>query len=141
MLEKLHLVKLVTGLGEDEAAPGHDVLGGEADHGHRLLMMEGGHPGLGGPGLVTITGQQLGAQAEAGDHSNGQAPDQGQPPPPTGQGWEHHQDAAVIVPVVSSLLSLLTLSYFLTGPWLLKTGASVSQDTHNHRTPGPGSHR
>ena len=100
VLEKLHLVKLVTGLGEDEAAPGHDVLGGEADHGHRLLVMEGGHPGLGGPGLWTIVGQQLGAQTEAGDHYQGQAPDQGQPPPPTGQGCEHHQDAAIVVIVL-----------------------------------------
>ena len=139
MLEKLHLVKLVTGLGEDEAAPGHDVVGGEADHGHCLLMMEGGHPGLGGPGLVTIMGQQLGAQAEAGDHYQGQAPDQGQPPPPTGQGWEHHQDNAVIVPVITVVI----IDALLLSNWSMAQDRRQCQcqDTRNHRTPGPGSHR
>ena len=131
VLKQLHLVKRVTGLGEDEAAPGDDVAGGEADHGQGLLMMETGHPGL---RLVTIR-QQLGAETQTGDQDQGQAPEQGQPPASItlgpGQGCQHtqhcltHDPCCVITPLV---MSLLTLSYFLTGPGI-RTGASVSVRT------------
>ena len=60
MLEQPRLVGLVTGLGEDEATPGHDVPGGEADHGQCLLVVEAGHTRRRMRSVVeSILGQQL----------------------------------------------------------------------------------
>ena len=146
MLEQLHLVKRVTGLGEDEAAPGDDVAGGEADHGQGLLMMETGHPGL---RLVTIR-QQLGAETQTGDQDQGQAPDQGQPPASVtlgpGQGCQHtqhcltHDPCCVITPLVTGdvIIDALLLSNWSRDQ---DRRQCQCQDTRNHPTPGPGSHR
>ena len=84
MLEQLHLVKLIAGLGEDEAAPGHDVPGGEADHGQCLLVVKAGHTRLrrlGRPGWMveTILGHQLRPDAEAADHKQQEGAECGDP--------------------------------------------------------------
>ena len=144
VLEQLHLVKRVTGLGEDEAAPGDDVAGGEADHGQGLLMMEAGHPGLGG--LVTIR-QQLGAETQTGDQHQGQAPDQGQPPAPVtlgpGQGCQHTQHCLTHAPCCVITVSDVIIDALLLSNWSRDQDRRQCQrqDTRNHPTPGPGSHR